>query len=86
MNKTNKMYLEGWQKLTGAQVATDEKFGLGHKFQARKYAILSRIKIYRDLRTFWKSLGKKSAFLGQKQCFLGKKCTITWYILHISLS
>ena len=20
---------------------------------------------------------------GQKQCFLGKKCTITWYILHI---
>ena len=30
--------------------------------------------------------GKKSAFLGQKQCFLGKKCTITWYILHISPS
>ena len=29
---------------------------------------------------------KNSAFLGQKQCFLGKKCTITWYILHISLS
>ena len=40
----------------------------------------------RNLRTFWRSLGKKSAFLGQKQCFLGKKCTITWYILHISLS
>ena len=30
--------------------------------------------------------GKKSAFLGQKQCFLGKKCTITWYILHIILN
>ena len=44
------------------------------------------IKICRNLRTFWRSLGKKSAFLGQKQCFLGKKCTITWYILHISLS
>ena len=29
---------------------------------------------------------KKSAFLGQKQCFLGKKCTITWYKLHIFLS
>ena len=44
-------------------------------------------KICRDLRTFWRSLGKTSAFLmGQKQCFLGKKCTITWYILHISLS
>ena len=35
---------------------------------------------------FLRSLGKKSAFLGQKQCFLGKKCTITWYILYISLS
>ena len=31
-------------------------------------------------------MGKKSAFLGQKQCFLGKKCSITWFILHISLS
>ena len=29
---------------------------------------------------------KNSAFLGQKQCFLGKKCTITWYLLHNSLS
>ena len=44
------------------------------------------IKICRDLRTFWKSSGKKSAFLGQRQCFLGKKCTITLYILHIILS
>ena len=39
-----------------------------------------------NLRTFWRSLGKKSAFSGQKQLFLGKKCTITWYTLHISLS
>ena len=35
---------------------------------------------------FFRSLGKKSALLGQKQCFLGRKCTITWYILHILLS
>ena len=35
---------------------------------------------------FLEIFGQKSAFLGQKQCFLGKKCTITWYILHISLS
>ena len=48
---------------------------------ARTYAILSRIKICRDLRTFWRSLGKKSAFLGQKQYFLGKKSTIAWYII-----
>ena len=27
------------------------------------------IKICRDLRTFWETLGKKSAILGQKQCF-----------------
>ena len=27
----------------------------------------------------------KKSFLDQKQCFLGKKCTITWYILHIML-
>ena len=56
------------------------------KILSRTYAILSRIKICRDLRIFWRTLGKKSAFLGQKQCFLGKKCTITWYIFHISLS
>ena len=36
-----------------------------------------------NLRTFWKTLGKKSALFGQKQCFLGKKCPITWSILHI---
>ena len=41
------------------------------------YAILSRIKICRYLRTSWRSLDKKSAFLGQKQCFLDKKCTMT---------
>ena len=76
----------GWQKLCGARGAPAKKFGLGRKFYARTYAILSRIKICRNLRTFWRSLGKKSAFLGQKQCFLGKKCTITWYILHILLS
>ena len=38
-----------------------------------------------DLRCFWRSLGKTSAFLGQKQCSLGKKCIITGYILHTLL-
>ena len=32
------------------------------------------------------NLWAKKCLLGQKQCFLGKKYTITWYILHISLS
>ena len=62
-------------------MAPAKKFGLRRKFSAQTYAILLRIKICRDLRTFWRSLGKKSAFLGQKQCFqcfLGKKCTITF--------
>ena len=36
---------------------------------------------------FLGDFGQKSVFfLGQKQCFLGKKCTITWYVLHILLS
>ena len=70
------MAIQGGRSCTGARVAPAEKFGL----PTRTYAILSRIKICRDLRTFWRSLGKKSPFLSQKQCFLGKKCTITWYI------
>ena len=77
----------GWQKLHGSTGGTRRKVWARTKFLSpNMYAILSRIKICHDLRTFWRSLGKKSAFLGQKQCFLGKKCTITWYILHISLS
>jgi len=53
-------------------VAPAEKFGHGRKFEARTYAILSQIKICRDLRTFWRSLGKKvlsrskTVFLGQE--------------------
>ena len=66
---------QGGRSCAGAWVAHAEKFGLGRKFEARTYAILSRIKIYA---LFWRSLGKKSSFLGQKQCFLGNKCTITW--------
>ena len=31
-------------------------------------------------------LWAKKCLFGQKQGFLGKKCTITWYILHIILS
>ena len=52
---------QGGRSCAGARVAPAEKFGLG-----RTYAILSRIKICRDLRTFfWRSLGIKSAFLGK---------------------
>ena len=50
--------------------APAEKSGLGRKLQARTYTSLSQIKICRDLRTFWRSLGKKSAFLWKKKMTL----------------
>ena len=77
---------QGGRSCAEARGRGAEKFGLRRKFEARKYTILSRIKISRNLHTVWRSLGKNSAFLGQKQCFLGKKCMITWHILHILLS
>ena len=43
---------QGGRSCTGARVAPAEKFGLGRRFLARTYAILSRIKICCDLRTF----------------------------------
>ena len=43
------------------------------------------IKICCNLFTFWKSLDKKVFFLGVKKCFFCKRCTISWYILHIIL-
>ena len=57
---------QGGRSCAGARVAPAEKFGLRRKFQARTYAILSRIKICGDLRTFFlRSLGIKSAFWGK---------------------
>ena len=45
--------------------APAKKFGLGRKFEAQTYAILPQNKICRDLPTFWRSLGKKSAYVAQ---------------------
>ena len=53
-NLDKRRVVQGGRSCTGAQVAPAEKFGL--------YAILSRIKICADLRTFWRSLGKKVPF------------------------
>ena len=58
---------------------SDEKFKPEHTLFCRELRFVAIYALFGDL---W----AKSAFLGQKQCFLGKKCTITWYILHISLS
>ena len=55
--------IQGGRSCTGARVAPAEKFELGRKFLARTYAILSQIKICRNLRIFfWRSLGKKVPF------------------------
>ena len=49
---TNKCYIQGGRSCAGARGAPAAKFGLGRKFLAQTYAILSRIKICRNLRTF----------------------------------
>ena len=58
----------------------DENFKPEHTLFCRKLRFVAFYALFGDL---WV---KKSAFLGQKHCFLGKKCTIIWYIWHISLS
>ena len=60
-----------------------KKFGLIRKAWALTYAILSRYHGLSQLRTFWKTLCKKRAFLGQTQCLMGKKCPFTWYVIYI---
>ena len=62
---------QGGRSCAGARVAPAEKFGPGRKFYARTYAILSRIKICRDLRTFLEIFGQKKCLFGSKAVFLG---------------
>ena len=59
---------------------SDENFKPEHTLFCRKLRFVAIYALFGDL---W---AKTRPFLGQKHCFLGKKCTITWYILHISLS
>ena len=55
--------VQGGRSCAGARVAPAKKFRLGRKFEARTYAILSQIKICRDLRTFfWDIWAKKVPF------------------------
>ena len=75
--------LQGGRSCVKAGRAFAEKFWLGQKFYALTYAILSQ---YKDMSGITHFLGPKKCLWGQKQCFLGKRCTITWYVLHIILS
>ena len=59
---------------------SDENCKPEHTLFCRELRFVAIYALFGDL------LAKKSAFLGQKQCFLSKKCPMTWYILHISLS
>ena len=77
--------LQGGRSCTGARVAPAENLDLDENFKPEHMLFCRKLRIvaiYALLAFFF----FVSAFLGQKQCFLGKKCTITWYILHISLS
>ena len=58
---------------------SDKNFKPEHTLFCRKLRFVTIYALFGDL---W----AKKCLLGQKQCFLGKKCTITWYILHISVS
>ena len=59
---------------------SDENLKPEHMLFCRELGFVAIYALFGDL---W---ANKRAFLGQKQSFLGKKCTIIWYILHISLS
>ena len=59
---------------------SDKNFKPVHTLFCRELRFVAIYAIFGDL---W---AKIVPFFGQKQCFLGKKCTITWYILHILLS
>jgi len=74
--------LQGGRSCAGARVAPAEKFGLGRKFLARTYAILSRIKICCNLRTFWRPLGKRKCLFGSKTVFLGQE--MLYYMVYIA--
>ena len=65
---------------TGARVA--EKLGSDENFKPEHTLFCRELRFVAIYALF----GEKCPFLDQKQCFLGKKCTSTWYILHISLS
>ena len=58
---------------------SDENFKPEHALFCRELRLVAIYALFEDL---W----AKNAFLGQKQCFLGKKCTMTWYTMHILMS
>ena len=78
-NTNKRMKQPGWQKLCGGTGGPCQKVWTRTKILSPniRYFVakqdFSRFTPFLEI--FW-----------QNQCFLGKKCTITWYILHILLS
>ena len=78
----------GWQKLCGGtgggpppkSFDSDKNFKPEHTLFCRKLRFVAIYALFLEI------IGHKKCLFGYKQCFLGKKCTITWYILHILLS
>ena len=78
-NSSNSISDAGWQKLCKGMK------GLRQKVWTWTKILSSNIRSFVAILRFDLILGRLSArsLFCKKQCFLGKKCTITWYILHI---
>ena len=59
---------------------SDENFKPEHTLFCRELRFVAIYALFLEI--FW----HKKCLFGYKERFLGKKCTITWYILHILLS
>ena len=82
VNKGKKVGHQGGRSCAGARGAPAEKFGLGQKFYAQTYAILSRIKICRHLRTFFGDLWAKKVPFWVKTVLLGQE--VHYYMVYIA--
>ena len=69
---------QGGRSCAGARGAPPKSLDSDENFKPEHTLFCRELRFVAIYALFWRSLGKKSAFLGQKQSFLGKKCTITW--------
>ena len=75
----------GWQKLRGGTGPPPKGLDSDENFKP-EHTLFFANKDLSQFTHFLEIFRQKKCLLGQKQCFLGKKCTITWYIVHILLS
>ena len=75
----------GWHG-TGARGPPPKSLDSDENFKPKHTLFCGGLRFVAIYSLFGGLWAKKVPFLGQKHYFLGKKCTITWYILHILLS